>query len=53
MKTLKTMYWVTGNKNNGFRVVTTKPRTKFIREPFDTFEAAERHIVMIWSDLAE
>lgn len=37
-------YWVTGNMEKGFKVVTTRPRSKEVREPFESYEAAQRSI---------
>jgi len=42
----KIMYWVTGNTEKGFKVVTTKPRGRLVREPHNTSEAAQRWIAM-------
>lgn len=42
MKTVKqTWYWVTGNMNRGFRIVTKQPRTKHVNEPHSTMRGAQ------------
>lgn len=37
-------YWVTGNTEKGFKVVSIRPRSKLVREPYESYEAAQRAI---------
>lgn len=39
-------YWVTGDHIKGFKIATRRPRSKFVREPFDDIEKARRFIAM-------
>jgi hypothetical protein len=39
-------YWVLGDTKKGFKIVSKKPRTKFVPEPFDNIENAKRWIAM-------
>jgi len=40
----KQWYWVVGNHIDGFRITTKRPRTKFVREPFESLDLAQRFI---------
>ena len=46
MTTTKKWYWVLGDTNKGFKIVSKLPRTKYIPEPFDNLESAKRWIAM-------
>jgi len=39
-------YWVLGNTKKGFKIVDKKPRTKYIPEPFDNIEKAQRWMAL-------
>ena len=43
-----TWFWVTGNTNKGFKVVTKRPRTKHINEPHSTMKGAQVWIANEW-----
>ena len=40
------LHWITGDETIGFKIVTKRPRTKIVNEPYSTREAAERAIAM-------
>lgn len=40
----KELFWVLGDTEKGFSVVTKKPRTKVVPEPFESYEATQRWI---------
>lgn len=37
-------YWVVGDHKKGFKIVTKRPRHKFVREPFDNLDSAQKFI---------
>ena len=43
MKKIK-FYWVLGDHINGFKIVSKRPRTKFVPEPFEGLESAKKWI---------
>ena len=49
MTSTKKLYWVKGDTRKGFEIVTKQPRTKFVREPFETLRSAELFIANEWS----
>lgn len=49
MRTTKTLYWVKGDTKKGFEIVTKQPRTKIVREPFETLREAQIFIANEWS----
>lgn len=49
METTKTLYWVKGDTKKGFEIVTKQPRSKFVREPFETLKQAQVFIANEWS----
>ena len=39
-------YWALGDSKKGFKIVIKKPRSKFVPEPFNNLESANRWIAM-------
>lgn len=46
---MKTLFWVTGDTKKGFKIVTKQPKTKIVREPFETLRNAQLFIANEWS----
>lgn len=44
----KIWFWVVGDTNKGFKVVTRRPRSKHVNEPHPTREGAEKWIALQW-----
>ncbi|MFM2393084.1 MAG: hypothetical protein RLZZ546_1066 [Bacteroidota bacterium] len=42
-------HWVIGDTKKGFKIVTKLPKHKFVREPFESNEAAQRFIAYEYS----
>ena len=40
------LYWVLGDTNKGFKIVDKKPRTKYVPEPFESIENAQRWMAL-------
>jgi hypothetical protein len=49
MTTTKTLFWVKGDTKKGFEIVTNQPKTKFVREPFETLRQAQLFIANEYS----
>jgi len=49
MKTTKILFWVKGDTKKGFEIVSKQPRTKIVREPFETLREAKIFIANEWS----
>jgi hypothetical protein len=49
MTTTKTLFWVKGDTKKGFEIVTKMPKTKIVREPFETLREAQIFIANEWS----
>lgn len=42
-------HWVVGDTKKGFKIVTKLPKHKFVREPFESYEAAQKFIAYEYS----